>query len=107
MFARFLELKAKKGQGRALLSLLEEKLPVVKKSPGFLDEAHLIPEESPDSVLIVSFWDSRESAENFRKEHYRALADAYRALLESEIRVLLCDVPIGMASLAKAKAARR
>lgn len=108
MFVRFLEMKAKKGQARALCTLIEEKgLPVVRKSPGFIDEAFLLPEESPDTVLIVSFWDSKESAENFRKEHYRTLADIYKQLLEGEIRVQLCAVPSGMASLAKAKAAKR
>jgi len=108
MFARFLEMKAKKGQARELCDVIESKgLPVLKKYPGFLDALALVPEGTPDSVLAMSFWTTREAAEKYRTEGYGKVAELYRPFLEGTIHVRAGNVSVGMASLVtKAKAAR-
>ncbi len=108
MFARLLEMKAKKGQARELCNVIEAKgLPILKKYPGFLDILALVPQETPDTVVAMSFWTNRESAEKYRTESYRTITELYQPFLEETIQVRGGDVPVGMASLVtKAKAAK-
>lgn len=108
MFARLLEMKVKKGQVRELCNVIEAKgLPILRKYPGFLDSLALVPEETPDSVVAMSFWTTREAEEKYRTESYRTVAELYQPFLEGSIHVRGGSVPVGMASLvAKAKAAK-
>jgi quinol monooxygenase YgiN len=108
MFARLLEMKAKKGQAGELCNVIEAKgLPILKKYSGFLEVLALVPQETPDTVVAMSFWTDRESAEKYRTESYRTVAELYQPFLEGAIQVRGGDVPVGMASLAaKAKAAK-
>jgi len=97
MFARILEMTTKKGQARALCTAIEQKgLPIVGKFAGFVDGICLISEEMPDSVLAMSYWQSREAAEKFRTEGYPAVAEIYLPLLEGGIRVRGYEVPVAM-----------
>ena len=97
MFARVLEMKTKQGQARALCSVIEEKvLPIIKKYTGFVDGVSLIPEETPNSVLTISFWQNKEAAEKYRMEAYNQVAAIYLPFLEGGIQVRGCDVPFAM-----------
>jgi heme-degrading monooxygenase HmoA len=103
MFARILDMKTKRGQARALCTVIEQKgLPIVAKYTGFLDGMCLIPEEAPDSVLAMSFWENREAAEKYRTEGYRTVAEVYQPFLEGGIRVRSCDVPVAIGYKARA-----
>ncbi len=105
MFARILEMKAKRGQARALCSVIEQKgLPIVSKFSGFVDLLCLISEESPDSVLAMSYWQTKEAAEKYRTESYAAVAAIYQPFLEGGITVRGYEVPVAIAY--KGKAAR-
>lgn len=107
MFARILEMTAKKGQARALCAAIEEKaLPIVGNSPGFVDGLCLISEEAPDSVLAMSYWESREAAEKFRIDSYPRVAALYQPFLEGGIRVRGYDVPFAVNYLRKGRAAK-
>jgi len=104
MFARVLEMKAKRGQAHALCAVIEKKgMAACAKYAGFVDGLALIAEENPETVLAMSFWKNREAAEKFRTEGYETVADAYRPFLEGEIHVRGFDVPL--AGIYKAKAA--
>jgi heme-degrading monooxygenase HmoA len=95
MYARILEMKTKRGQARALCNIVEQKgMPIVAKFPGFLDGLCLISEEAPESVLAMSFWQSREAAEKYRTESYAAIAELYQPFLEGGIHVRGYDVPV-------------
>ena len=97
MFARILEMKTKRGQARALCTTIEQKgLPIVAKYPGFVDMLCLISEESPDSVLAMSFWQTKEAAEKYRVESYSTVAEIYQPFLEGGIHVRGYDVPFAM-----------
>jgi len=103
MFARILEMRTKRGQGRALCTVVEQKaMPIVAKYPGFVDGLCLISEEMPDSVLAMSFWQNREAAEKYRTESYHAVAEIYQPFLEGGIQVREYDVPVAMAYKARA-----
>jgi quinol monooxygenase YgiN len=103
MFARVLEMKTKRGQARALCTVVEQKiLPIVKKFHGFLDGVCMIPGEAPDSAIVISFWQNREAAERFRAEGYAKVAPMYEPFLEGEIHIRGCDVPFATAYKARA-----
>jgi heme-degrading monooxygenase HmoA len=105
MFARILEMKAKRGQARALCSTIEKKgLPIVSKYSGFVDLICLISEQSPDSVLAMSYWQTKEAAEKYRTESYATVAAIYQPFLEGGITVRGYEVPIALAY--KGRAAR-
>jgi heme-degrading monooxygenase HmoA len=98
MFARILEMKTKRGQARALCTTVEKKaLPIVSKYSGFVDLLCLISEESPDSVLAMSYWQSKEAAEKYRTESYAAVAAMYQPFLEGGITVRGYEVPVALA----------
>ena len=88
MFARILEMNAKKGQAHALCAAVEKRgMAACAKYAGFVDGLAFVAEDNPETVLAVSFWKNREAAEKFRIEGYPAVADAYRPFLEGEIHV--------------------
>ncbi|HVB33267.1 MAG TPA: antibiotic biosynthesis monooxygenase [Patescibacteria group bacterium] len=102
MYARILEMKTKKGQARALCAAAEQKiLPIVRRYPGLVDVMWMIPDESPDSVLAVSWWQTSEAADKFRTEGYSAVADIYRPFVEGEIRVRKCEITVAPSSQAR------
>jgi hypothetical protein len=107
MFARILEMTAKRGQARALCTAIEQKgFPIVGKYAGFVDGNCMISEEAPDTVLGMSFWQSREAAEKFRVEGYPRVAEIYQPFLEGGIRVRGYEVPFSVAHKAKGRAAK-
>ncbi|HVB98084.1 MAG TPA: antibiotic biosynthesis monooxygenase [Candidatus Dormibacteraeota bacterium] len=103
MYARILEMKTKRGQARALCTAIEQKgLPIVGKHAGFLDGNCMISEESPDSVLAMSFWESRDAAEQFRIHGYPAVAEIYQPFLEGGIQVRGYNVTTALTNKARA-----
>lgn len=98
MFSRVLEIKTKRGQARALCAAAERGiLPIIKKYPGLVDVMWMIPEESADSVLAISWWQSKEAAEKFRTEGYPAVAEIYQPFLEGGIQLRRYEVAVAMA----------
>ncbi len=94
MYARVLEMKTKRGQANAFCTAIEQKgLPILAKYPGFVEEIHLVSEETPDSVLAMSFWQNKEAAEKYRTESYSTIAGIYQPFLEGGITVRSYDVP--------------
>lgn len=102
MYARILEMKTKRGQARALCSTIEQKgLPILAKYPGFVEEIHMISEETPDSMLAISIWQNKAAAEKYRIEGYPTIAEAYLPFLDGGIHVRGFDVPFVSASKAR------
>lgn len=103
MFARLLEMKTKRGQGRALCNAVEQKgLPIVKKYAGFVDAVCLFSEEAPNLVIAMSFWHTNKAAEKYHKEGYPAVAEAYMPFLEGGIKVRGFEVTSAMTYKVKA-----
>lgn len=106
MYARILEMKTKRGQARAFCTTIEQKgLPILAKYPGFVEEIHLISEEAPDSLLAMSFWESKEAAEKYRIESYATIAKIYEPFLDGGIHVRGYDVPTAPAFKPRAASA--
>lgn len=94
MFARVLEIKTKRGQARALCTAIEKEVnPIVEKYSGFVEGTGLIPEESPDTVLAISFWQNKEAAEKYRTEGYPKVSAIFERFTEAGgIHFRKCDV---------------
>jgi heme-degrading monooxygenase HmoA len=95
-------METKPGKARELCSVIEEKgVPILKGFPGLLDVFCLIPEEIADSVIAISFWETRETAEKYHHEAFRKVAEIYHPFLEGLIQVRGCDVPVSTGYRAK------
>jgi heme-degrading monooxygenase HmoA len=80
MFTRTVAVKAKSGKARELTNTINEKvLPILKK--GFVDETVLVSDTEDNRVLSLSFWYSKEEAEQYQREQYPAIHEMIRLCL--------------------------
>jgi len=85
MFTRTVEVTAKSGKGRELANIINDKvLPILKKQTGFVDETLLVSDAEPDRIVALSFWKSKEDAEEYQRGQYPAIHEMVRHLLEAE-----------------------
>jgi len=85
MFTRTVEVTAKSGKGRELANTINDKvLPILKKQTGFVDETLLVSDAEPDRIVALSFWKSKEDAEEYQRRQYPAIRDMVQHLLEAE-----------------------
>jgi heme-degrading monooxygenase HmoA len=85
MFTRVVELNGKPGKSKELTNTFNEKiLPILQKQRGFQDEIVLLSDTDPDRALGISFWDTKEDAEQYHREHFPEIQDSIRHLLDGE-----------------------
>jgi quinol monooxygenase YgiN len=85
MFTRTVEVTAKSGKGRELANTINDKvLPILKKQTGFVDETLLVSDAEPDRIVALSFWKSKEDAEEYQRGQYPAIHEMVRHLLDAE-----------------------
>ena len=93
MFTRIVELTTKPGKNRQLSETINDKvLPILKKQKGFVDETVLVSDKEDNRVLSLSFWNSREDAEEYHRAEYQKVHDLVRHLLEAEPMIRTFDV---------------
>ena len=93
MFTRIVELTSKPGKNRQLSDTINDKvLPILKKQKGFVDETVLVSDKEDNRVLSLSFWNSREDAEEYHRAEYQKVHDLVRHLLEAEPMIRTFDV---------------
>ncbi len=92
MFTRVVELTAKTGKTQELSNTINDKvLPILKKQKGFVDETVLV-SDADTRVLALSFWNTREEAEQYQREQYQKVHETVRHLLEAEPLIRTFDV---------------
>ena len=85
MFTRIVELTTKPGKNKQLSDTINDKvLPILKKQKGFVDETVLISDKDDNRVLGLSFWNTKEDAEQYHRAEYQKVHEAIRHLLESD-----------------------
>jgi len=85
MFTRTVVVSAIAGKTRELTNIINDKvLPILRKAAGFVDETLLVSDTESSRVLALSFWNSREDAEQYQRDRYPALHEMVRHLLETE-----------------------
>jgi len=93
MFTRVVEITSKSGKTKELSNTINEKvLPILKKQTGFVDEAVLVSDTEPTRILGLSFWNSKEDAERYHREHFPKIQEMLKPLLETEPVVRTFDV---------------
>jgi heme-degrading monooxygenase HmoA len=85
MFTRVVELTTKPGKNRQLADTIDEKvLPILKRQKGFVDETVFVSDKEDNRVLGLSFWNTKEDAEQYQRAEYQKVHETIRHLLESE-----------------------
>lgn len=84
MFARMVECQAQNGRSEEMnTKLLDEIVPILQKQPGFVDFIALADRRFPERLLCISLWASRETADQFHRQHYRRVIGLLEPLLDS------------------------
>lgn len=93
MFTRIVELTTKPGKNKQLSDTINEKvLPILKKRKGFVDETVLVSDKDDNRVLGLSFWNTKEDAEQYHREEYLKIQETLRPLLEAEPMIRTFEV---------------
>jgi heme-degrading monooxygenase HmoA len=93
MFTRVLELTTKPGKNKQLSDTINDKvLPILKKQKGFVDETVLVSDKEDNRVLSLSFWNTREDAEEYHRAQYEKAHEMVRNLLDAEPVIRTFDV---------------
>jgi heme-degrading monooxygenase HmoA len=92
MFAHYVALKLKPNAERELTRLLQNRLlPLLRERDGFCDEITLTSDGGTE-VLVISLWDTRQSAEAYDRIRYVDFLRAVASLLEGIPKVELLQV---------------
>ncbi len=93
MFTRVVEIQCKAGLSKELTDTIQEKVvALLKKQRGFVDETILVSDTDPTHVIGVSYWNSKEDAERYRREEFAKVRDILQPYLDSEPVVRTFDV---------------
>src|SRR3984893_19318428 len=93
MFTRIVELTTKPGKTRQLSDTINDKvLPILNKQKGFVDATVLVSDKEDNRVLSLSFWSTKEDAEQYHREQYQKVQETVRHLLDSEPVIRTFDV---------------
>jgi len=85
MFTRIVELTTKPGKNEQLSATINDKvLPILKRQKGFVDEMVFVSDKEDNRVLGLSFWNTREDAEQYHRTEYPKVQEAIRPLLDAE-----------------------
>ena len=93
MFTRIVELTTKPGKNKQLSDTINDKvLPILKKQKGFVDETVLVSDKEDNRVLSLSFWNTKEDAEQYHRAEYKKVHEMVQHLLEAEPMIHTYDV---------------
>lgn len=93
MFTRVVEVTTKNGKAKEVCKTIQEKaLPILKSQNGFVDEITLVSTSNPNSVLALSFWKTREDAQQYHNQQFSNVTNLIRSHLEGEPKVETFDV---------------
>ena len=84
MFARVVECQSKAGRSEQMGNkLMNHVLPILQEQPGFVDFLTLSDKTNPERLMCISFWTSRQDAEEYHRQHYDTITDMLKPVLES------------------------
>jgi heme-degrading monooxygenase HmoA len=93
MFTRIVELTTRPGQNEQLSAAINNQvLPILKRQKGFVDEMVLVSDKEPNRVLGISFWNSKQDAEQYHKAEYANVQETLRPMLDAEPTIRTFEV---------------
>lgn len=85
MFTRVVECQSKVGMAEeALKKVRLEVLPILQEQPGFIDLIALRDGNDQQRIVCLSFWNTKETAEHYHREHYDSIVKALKPLLDGK-----------------------
>ena len=85
MFTRIVELATKPGKNEQLSATINDKvLPMLKRQKGFVDEMVFVSDKEDNRVLALSFWNTKQDAEQYHRTDYPKVHEAIQHLLDAE-----------------------
>jgi len=93
MFTRIVELTTKPGKNEQLSATINDKvLPILKRQKGFVDEMVFVSDKEEDRVLALSFWNTKQDAEQYHRTDFPKVQEAIRPLLDAEPAIRTYEV---------------
>lgn len=93
MYTRMVEITAKQGKTDQLLETMRDSiLRKLRSQPGFIDMIGLVSDHNRSRLVAISFWDTKENAERFQRDHFNEIVETLRPQLESDPTVRTFDV---------------
>ncbi len=93
MLTRIVECHAKTGKQDELANKVRtEVLTILKRQPGFVDLIALRDNADEQRLVFLSFWNSREEAENYDRNYFDRIDTMLRPLFASNPRVEILRV---------------
>ena len=93
MFTRVVEVNTNNGKAKEVCKTIQEKaLPILKNQNGFVDEITLVSTSNPNRVLALSFWKTKEDAQQYHNQQFSNISSLIRSHLEGEPKVETFDV---------------
>ena len=84
MFTRVVEVTTKTGKSHELANTIHEKIiPILRQQSGFLDEMVLISDMEANRVLAISYWENKDEADRYEREHFGKVTEILSNLLET------------------------
>jgi heme-degrading monooxygenase HmoA len=88
MFTRIVEVTTKNGRARDLCKTINDKvLPILKNQNGFVDEITLVSTSDPNRIVAISFWKTREDAQQYHTQQFNNVTNLIRQHLDGDPRV--------------------
>jgi quinol monooxygenase YgiN len=84
MHARMIQVSLKPGQHKEFLKMIDERLPVAKQSPGFVDAVALTRENAHDQFVGIMFWKSSSDAEKYLQGPGKQFLEKVRPFAQGE-----------------------
>jgi quinol monooxygenase YgiN len=83
MFAHVLDCQARLDRSEQVITRLDtDVLAVLQKQTGFVDFLALSDTMDTERLVFVSFWTSREAAEEFHRQHFETMTHMLKPVLE-------------------------
>ncbi len=93
MFTRVVEIHCKQGMAKEATDAIHEKVvAILKRQRGFVDETILVSDSDPTRLMGLSYWNSKEDAERYRREDFAKVREILQPYLESEPILRTFDV---------------
>lgn len=88
MFTRVLEFTPKPEMTEKLkTTITNEVLPILQKYPGFVDMVTLMPEKEFTPFITMSFWNTREMAEEYQKKDFPKIMEMIKPFMKEMPKV--------------------
>jgi heme-degrading monooxygenase HmoA len=93
MFTRVVEVNTKPGKAKEVCKTIQEKaLPVLKSQNGFVDELTLVSNTDPNRVLALSFWRTKEDAQQYHNQQFSNITSMIQNHLDGQPQVQTYDL---------------